>query len=115
MANEHRYYYIKDYSTKGEMAISHHVFESIATSAVNKIKGAKIYKGNPHAHSIFHPVTCQIKKNGLIELTVNISLKKGIDLKSTCEKIKEEITNDLLLAVETVSVNVIINVANISE
>ena len=113
---EHRYYYIKNYSTKGEMAISHHVFETIAMEAVKRIKGAKIYKGNPHhTRTIYRPVTCEMKKNGKIELNVNISLKKGANVKSTCEKIKEEIINDLLLAVETVSVNVNINVANIGE
>lgn len=114
---EHRYYFIKSYSTKGEMAISHHVFESIAMEAVKRIKGAKIYKGNPHSRgfNIYRPVTCEMKKNGKIDLNVNVSLKKGIDVKSTCEKIKEEITSDLMLAIETVNVNVSINVANIGE
>lgn len=114
---EHRYYFIKNYSNKGEMAISHHVFETIATNAVNKIKGAKVYKGNPHhsSRTIYRPVNCEMKKNGKIELSVDVSIKKGVDVKETCEKIKEEIVNDLLLAVETVSVNVSINVANIGE
>lgn len=117
MAKEHRYYYIKNYSNKGEMAISHHVFETIAMDAVKKVKGAKVYKGNPRSRgfNIYRPVTCEMKKNGKIELHVNVSLKKGVDVKATCEKIKDEITSDLLLAVETVSVNVLINVANIGD
>lgn len=113
----HGYYYVKNYSTKGEMAISHHVFETIATEAVKKIKGAKIYRGKPHSRgfNIYRPVNCEMKKNGKIELSVDVSLKKGVDVKTTCEKIKDEITGDLLLAVETVNVNVLINVANIGD
>ena len=114
---ENKYYYIKNYSTKGEMAISHHVFEEIATLAVKRIKDAKIYKGKPHTRgfNIYRPVTCEMKKNGKIELNVNVSLKKGADVKATCNKIKDEIVSDLALAIETASVNVIINVANIGE
>lgn len=114
--NEHRYYYIKNYSTQGEMAISHHVFETIATEAVKRIKGASIYKGKANSRvNIYRPVACEMKKNGKIELSVDVSIKKGADVKATCEKIKEEITNDLLLAVETINVNVLINVANIGD
>ncbi|MCQ2794613.1 MAG: alkaline shock response membrane anchor protein AmaP [Bacilli bacterium] len=113
--NEHRYYYIKNYSNKGEMAISHHVFETIAVEAVKKVKGASVYKGKTSRVNIYRPVSCEMKKNGKIELSVDVSLKKGVDVKTTCEKIKEEITNDLLLAVETINVNVSINVANIGD
>ncbi|MCQ2792313.1 MAG: Asp23/Gls24 family envelope stress response protein [Bacilli bacterium] len=115
MAKENRYYIVKN-SNLGEMAISHRVFETIAINSVRQVKGAKIYKGDAKSRRyLYRPVTCEMKKHGKIEINVDVSLKKGVDVKSTCQKIKEEIINNLLLAVETVSVNVLINVANIGD
>lgn len=115
---EKKYYRIKNYSNHGEMAISHKVFEEIALNAVENVKGAKIYHGRSNkvkGLNLYRPIVCEIKKDNEINLRVDISLKKGVDLKSTCEKIKEEINDAILLAVESVRVNTVINIAAIDD
>lgn len=113
-----RYYQIKNYSSTGEMAISRHAFENIALNTIKHIKGVKVYKGRQGANKsvyLYRPIVCNMEKDGLIKLDVDITLKKGVKLKETCEKIQEEINNAILLAVETVKVKVNINVAQIEQ
>lgn len=110
-----KYFHIKNYSTNGELAINHHVFEAIALSAIKRVKGVKAYKGNSkqNAFTKYNPVTCLVRKDNKVEIKVDVVLKKGMNIKATCEKIQDEIAQSLMLACETVPFSVKINIASI--
>lgn len=112
---DRKYFNIKNYSTNGELAISRHVFETIASIAIKRVKEAKLYKGKEKGKTFgtYHPVTCSIRKDNRVEVKVDISVKKGANVKTTCEKIQDEISQSLMLACETVPFSVKINVAAI--
>jgi len=115
MANK-GYYYIKNYSSNGEMAISRHVFEELALATVMKIDGVTPYTGDgSKSKTIYKPVTADLQKNGKVSLNIDISISKKVDIKSTCIRIQEEVRNSLLAALETVPVNININVAAIED
>lgn len=117
MADKHSYFFIKNYSSNGDMAISRHVFEEIVLNTIKKIKGVTPFKGEgtKKNFNLYHPVTCSIRKDNRVDINVDVSVKKNIDVKSTCIKIQEEINNALMLSCETVAFNVNINVASILE
>jgi len=114
MANKGHYYYIKNYSSNGEMAISRHVFEELALTTVMKIEGVTPYTGdNAKSKTIYRPVIATLQKNGRVSLNIDISISRKVDIKATCIKIQEEVRNVLLAALETIPVNININVAAI--
>ncbi len=115
MANN-PYFIIKNYSRNGEMAISRHVFEELALTTIMKIPGVTPYAGDDkknHSINLYHPATATIKKDGRVYLNIDVSISKKVNIKDTCMKIQEEVRNALLTALETVPVNININVASI--
>lgn len=118
MADKNNYFYVENYSNNGEMAISRSAFESIALFTLKRVKGVKPFKKiekDKKGKNIYKPITCNIRRDGRVDLNVDISLKKNTDVRSTCLKIQEEIKSALLLAAETIPFNININVAGIED
>ena len=115
MAKSKDFFFIKNYSSHGDMAINRHAFEDIALNVIKKIKGVKPFNGQGASKSfkMYRPIVCNITKDNKVDLNIDISIKKSIDIKSTCIKIQEEVNNALILSCETVPIKVNINVANI--
>lgn len=110
------YFYITSASSEGTLAISKRVFYDITLNSIKRIKGVR-----PNQYSAkkkkkenkYFPISCSINKDNKINIEVDVSVKKGIDVKATCLKLKEEIESQILLMCETAPVNININVANI--
>jgi len=115
MADKKNYFFVRNFSSNGDMAISRHVFEDIVINTIKKIKGVSPYRGDGAKKNfkLYHPVTCTMRRDNKVDINVDISIKKNVDVKAKCIEIQEEINNNLLLSCETVAFNVNINVANI--
>mgnify|MGYP003329491014 CR=1 FL=1 len=112
---DRKYFYIKNYSKNGEMAVHVRVFEAIALDAIKRVKGVKPYQGNPKARAfnLYHPVNCSVRRDNQVEVKADISVAKGQNVKEVCERVKEEISQSLVLASEVIPFNIKINVAEI--
>lgn len=110
------FYYLANYQQKGKMGISRKAFETIATIASNNLKCVKVKgygKEDPVAriNTIFsfpaRPCHAFFKKNGRVDLTVDVELVSGIkDITNICTKLQEEVANNVNMMCETVPVQV---------
>ncbi len=110
------YIEINNYQNLGEMGIFHRAFETIVTSACNQINGVSVDTSKSKKVSIIEfskPVHATIRKNGRVDIKLHVILKKGSDVKSICDNIRENVSNALQMMCETVPVNVEINVSGI--
>ena len=107
------YIEINNYSKLGMMGISHRVFETIASNACKQINGVKIDTSKKIKVSIIEfssPVRAIIKKNGRVEIKMDVILKKGVDVKDVTTKLEENIASQIQIICETVPFNIAINV-----
>lgn len=109
MANKNNYFYIRNYSSNGEMAIARRAIEEIVLLTINKIKGISLFKTKKDDS----PVVCNITKDNNVKIKVNVSIKKNTSVKDVCLKAQDEIKNSFLLALELIPSEIVINVANI--
>ena len=85
----HDYYYLNNYRNSGEMGISRRAIETIATLAVNQVEGAEIEKvDNKKKWNFFlnDPVRAFFRKDGRIELHLNVVIHKNINVQEICER-----------------------------
>lgn len=110
------YVYIKNTSNKGELAISRHVFEALATEAVDRVIGAKVAVSKSKSKRIaklFNPVKVVFHSNGQVEITISITLSKGANVNKVCLNLQEEVGQSLLAYTESVPFEIKIKVASI--
>lgn len=104
---------INNYKNLGDIGISHRVFETIAIEACNQVNGASIDISKKIKVSIIEfskPVRAIIRKDGKVEIKLEVVLKKGVDVKKVCTAIEENVSNSVQMMCETVPFNVTINV-----
>lgn len=110
------YVYIKNYSKNGEIGISRHVFEDLATEAVERIGGAKVSDKKSSRRRVFklyNPIKVVFHDNGQVEILIDITLKKGVNAKQVCEAIQEEVAQSLLVYTESVPFDIHLKVKSI--
>ncbi len=59
------------------------------------------------------PVKATIRKNGRVDIRLEVVLKKGENVKSICDAIRENVSNSIQMMCETIPFNVEINVNGI--
>ena len=104
------YVKINPNNKNGDLMISRTVFESLATEATNKVKGASIAK---KGFKLSNPVTATFQKNGRVKITVSINLKKGANANEICLKIQESVASHLMAYAESVPFDVVTNIVEI--
>ena len=111
------YVYIQSYSKKGKLGISRRVFEQIAIEAVNRVTGASYDKKRQKMmpFNLFKPISVILHHTGNIDIRVEITIKKGNDIKETCEMIQKEIRYSLESMVEQAKVNIVTRVIRIEK
>lgn len=115
MAKNNDYFYIKNISSDGKLAISKNVFYDIISSAIKPFKDIRLNRNinKKKKGDRYSPITCRISRDNKINIDIDVAVKKGANVKALCLKLKEEIESEILLMCETVPVNVNVNVANI--
>ena len=82
--------------SEGNLGISTNVFKFLAEKNINSIK--EINKKDPFS-SIYISI-----KNNVVVYKVNLSVKKGINPETICEKVKQEIKNSLLMLCDSIPI-----------
>lgn len=110
------YVEINNYKNLGDMGISHRVFETIAMNACNEVNGASIdtrKKKKVMIIELSKPVHATIRKNGRVDIRLDVILKKGVDVKKVCMSIEDSVTSAIQMMCETVPFGIEINVNKI--
>lgn len=107
------YFKIQNYK-HGEIAISRRVFEEIASEATERIKGASVSRSRINSFRLTRPVQVSFKKNGQVEVSIQINLKSGENVADVCHRIQEEVSASLLAYCESVPFDIEIKVASIA-
>lgn len=107
------YVFIQNYSRNGKMGISNNVFDQIAEIATNTVKGASVRKSKSKQHYQLHkPITSSIK-NGLVEVKIDVIMKKGVNVRDVSIKIQEEVASALSMMTEIVPFKILVEVSGI--
>lgn len=110
------YVTIENYSKSGDLHISRTIIEKIVSDATNSVIGAEIlenkYKGKLLA-SLFGPIKVTFRRNGTVEVTIEISILKGANANDVSLKIQEEVSNALMAYTESVPFAVNIKIMEI--
>lgn len=107
------YFKIKNYKN-GDLAISRRVFESIASEATDRVKGASVSRSRRNSFYLTRPVQVAFCRNGQVEVSIQISLKSGENVSDVCRRIQEEVSSSLMAYCESVPFDIEIKVASIA-
>lgn len=110
------YIEINNYQNLGEMGISHRAFETVAKSACNQVNGASVDLSKKKKVSIIElskPVRAIVRKNGRVDIRLEVLIKKGENVKEICDAIRENVSSSIQMMCETIPFNVEINVNGI--
>ena len=107
------YYYLNNYTNGGEMGISRHAFESIATMAANEVEGATVSKRKTRLFDLEHPVKASFRKGGKVELQLDVTIQKGESVKDICLQIQEGVASAITMMCETVPFSIEIKVISV--
>ena len=109
------YVYLDNYSKKGKLGISYHVFDQLVTSSLMNIKGIaksqKRLKKNQKVR-LNRPVQTYIKRD-IVHVWIYIDVVNNTSIQSTVASIQEEVYNSLMLITEQVPVNIQVKVESI--
>lgn len=108
------YYYLKNYNRNGEMAISRLAFAKLAESAANSVNGVSVNtKKKKSVFDLDKPIKIVFRKDGKVEITVDVSIAHGQDVRRVCESIQQKVADSISLMCETVPFSVEVKVSSI--
>jgi uncharacterized alkaline shock family protein YloU len=103
-----------NYTGLGTMGISRRVLASIASIATAGVQGASLSKHESRLFQISRPVKVSLLRNGRAEIKIDVNLKKGAKVGDVCRSIQQEVATEIAMMVETLPVDVKINVGRIA-
>lgn len=119
------YYFLNNFSPYGTMGISHRAFITIVETATNHVSGASVFKSRKNAiFKMTNPVKVFFRKDGRIDINLDVSIKKGesvgevctnIQIGEVCTNIQNSVADALLMMCETVPFRVHIKVSSLSK
>lgn len=107
------YYCLNNYAQNGMMGISRRSFETIATMAANEVKGASVKMRKSRFFTLEHPVKASFRKDGKVDLNLDVSLAKGSSVKDVCLEIQEAVASAVTMMCETIPFTIQIKVLSI--
>ena len=107
------YFKIPNSSKGGEIAISRRIFESIASDATNRVKGASVSRSRKNSFYLSRPVQVSFRRNGQVEVSIQINLSSSENVADVCKRIQEEVSSSLMAYCESVPFDIEIKVASI--
>ncbi len=110
------YAYIQNYSKRGALGISRKVFEQIAYNATERVLGVKLdAKKQKSPFRLVRPISVILHHNGQVDIRIEVTIKKGNDVKVVCENIQKEVRYSLEQMVEQAKVNITTKVLKIEK
>ncbi|MFA5480970.1 MAG: Asp23/Gls24 family envelope stress response protein [Bacilli bacterium] len=107
------YVFIENYSKYGVMGISRRVFETIAQTAANRVKGAAVSANKARLFTLHRPIQAILRNNGQVDIKIDVAIKAGANVSEVCLKIQEEVANSLMAMTEMIPFNINIKVVSI--
>lgn len=108
------YYLLNNYSPYGKIGISHRAFTRIAEIATNHVAGAAITSKKKAAiFQMTNPVKVYFRKDGKVDIQLDVSIKKGESVKNVCLDIQNNVADAIVMMCEAVPFNVHIKVSSI--
>ncbi len=110
------YYYLNNYSNYGIVGISRKSFTRIAELATNHVAGATVRRKGKKAISLFqmaNPVQVAFRKDGKVDISVDVTIKKGVSVTEVCADIQNSVADSILMMCETVPFTVQVKVSAI--
>ena len=108
------YYYLNNYRNAGKIGISRRAFASIATIAADSVEGATVRRRkNSSSWSLSEPVKATFHSDGRVELSLQVAMKKGLDVHATCLMIQERVANAVSMMSEAVPFGVTVRVVSV--
>ncbi|MDO5330190.1 MAG: Asp23/Gls24 family envelope stress response protein [Bacillota bacterium] len=113
------YIRINNYSKLGEMGISRQCIAAITEKAVKNVPGVKLEsvkeaKGRKGKDKADKPIKVYLRSNGKADIYIEVAIKDGIDIGSTCLAIQKSVADTMQMMVETVPVSVNIKVSRVA-
>jgi uncharacterized alkaline shock family protein YloU len=104
------YLKLNNYQSCGEIGISQKAFETIASIACNNVAGASVKQKNSRLFFLDQPVSASLRKDGKVQLRLDVVLAKGAEVQKVCSTIQEEVANAISLMCETVAFRIEVKV-----
>lgn len=105
---------INNFQRRGELGISHTVFESVASRAVSGVPGAKVGpRSRRWMFFVTNPIRATVRNNGQVDIAMDVIAKSGTDVQATCLKIQQDVTAAIALMCETIPVQVSVRVVGV--
>lgn len=104
------YYFLNNYKNGGTMGISRRSFETIATKAADGVKDARVSRQKSRLFHLAHPVNASFRKDGKVELQIDVSISGGAPVKDVCLHIQEAVASAISMMCETVPFGIEIKV-----
>lgn len=109
------FYYLNNYSKRGDMGISHKAFTTIVETATNNVTGAAVV--NKRKKNVLfqmkNPVKVTFRKDGKLDILLDVSVKKGASVEKVCSDIQNNVADALMMMCETIPFNIRIKVSSI--
>lgn len=110
------YYLLNTFSPYGTMGISHRAFTTIVETATNHVSGASVFKGRKASvFKMTNPVKVFFRKDGRIDINLDVSVKKGESVGEICTNIQNSVADALFMMCEAVPFSVHIKVSSLSK
>ncbi len=109
------YYYLNNYNSRGKMGISHEAFTTIVETATNNVVGASVNNKRKKTtlFQMKNPVKVTFRKDGKLDILIDVSIKKGIAVDLVCSNIQNSVADALMMMCETIPFNIRIKVSSI--
>jgi uncharacterized alkaline shock family protein YloU len=107
------YVVVDNLNNAGTMGISRKALENIASLATNGVKGATVSKSRARLFNLSRPVYAYIRKDGRVEIHLDVNIKSGAQVKDVCLKIQEDVASAITMMCETVPFRIQIKVVSI--
>lgn len=107
------YYFLNNYKNNGKMGISRRSFETIATTAANGVKDAKVSRQKSRLFHLAHPVNAYFRNDGKVELQIDVNISGAAPVKDVCLKIQEAVASSVSMMCETVPFGIEIKVISV--
>lgn len=104
------YYCLNTYAGNGTMGISRRAFETIANVAANEVEGATVTSRKMRLFNIEHPVQASFRKDGKVELHIDVAIAKNASVKDVCLNIQEGVASAITMMCETVPFSIEVKV-----
>jgi uncharacterized alkaline shock family protein YloU len=107
------YVEINNYNRLGQMGISHVALEHIASIATDEVEGASVKKRSKNLFNLDRPVYATIRKDGMVDIHIDVVMKMGADVKKVCLQIQNSVSDAITMMCETIPFAVKVKVVNV--